>query len=209
MASHINMVAAGKPPTFTQAPWQYLKHTLLPYDTSEKEGLARSKWFRQEGFGYNLEQSTKPSTLGFAFADSPVALLAWIYEKLHDWTDNYPWTDDEILTWISVYQFSRAGPAANVRIYYERQHANPEHLAKALSYVPRVPLGLSYFPKDLFVPPKTWGRTLGPVVFENYHPDGGHFAAHERPEKLAKDLQNMFSANGGAYKVAQSFQSKL
>lgn len=50
-----------------------------------------------EGSGYRVLQTTKPQTLGYALQDSPVALLAWIYEKLHDWVDDYPWTDDEIL----------------------------------------------------------------------------------------------------------------
>lgn len=208
-ASHINFVSITAPPTFSQAPWQYLKHSLLPYDSSERAGLTRTKWFQQEGYGYNKEQSTKPSTLGFALADSPVALLAWIYEKLHDWTDSYPWTDDEILTWISLYQFSRPGPAASVRIYYETTHVQVGYLRNAMKYVPNVPLGLSYFPKDLVIPPRTWGRTLGPVVFETVHKDGGHFAAHERPEILAKDLQTMFGSGGGAAKVAKYFQSKL
>jgi hypothetical protein len=45
--------------------------------------------------GYYAEQSTKPQTLGYSLADSPVGLLAWIYEKLVTWTDSYPWTDDE------------------------------------------------------------------------------------------------------------------
>ncbi|KAH6895401.1 Alpha/Beta hydrolase protein [Thelonectria olida] len=205
LASHLNFVRVHKPPTALATPWQYLKHAVLPYEASEKAGLARSSWFRNEGFGYNLLQSTKPSTLGFALADSPVALLAWIYEKLHDWSDDYPWTDDEILTWVSLYQFSKAGPEASVRIYYETKHGNPEQEGKVLDYVPGVELGLSYFPKDLVVPPKTWGRTLGPVVFESVHPDGGHFAAHERPKELADDLRNMFGKGGGAYHVAEKF----
>ena len=45
--------------------------------------------------GYYAEQTTKPQTLGYSLADSPVGLLAWIYEKLVTWTDSYPWTDDE------------------------------------------------------------------------------------------------------------------
>ena len=57
--------------------------------------------------------------------DSPVGLLAWIYEKLHDWTDSYPWTPVEILTWVSVYYFSTPGPAATQRIYYEYEHRKP------------------------------------------------------------------------------------
>ncbi|KAH7250795.1 hypothetical protein MRS44_000063 [Fusarium solani] len=209
VASHVNFVRAFGPPTFFTAPWQFIKHALFPYAGHEKAGLARTKWFFEEGFGYNLEQRTKPSTIGFALADSPVALLAWIYEKLHDWTDSYPWTDDEILTWVSVYQFSTAGPAASARIYYESKHSSPEQTAKADAYVPNVPLGLSYFPKDIVVPPQTWGRTLGPIVYEKIHPDGGHFAAHERPQELAGDLKEMFGKGGGAFHVVKQFQSKL
>lgn len=196
-------------PTFLQSPLLYLQHAIKPYGQHEKDGLARSAWFRKEGFGYNLEQSTKPSTIGLALADSPVALLGWIYEKLHDWTDNFPWTDDEILTWISIYQFSKAGPDASVRIYYENSHSQQEQVRKSWGYVPKVPLGLSFFPKDLIVPPEAWGETLGPVVFRAVHPDGGHFAAHERPNELADDLKKMFGKNGGAYGVAQKFYAKL
>ena len=47
------------------------------------------------GRGYSAIQGTKPQTLAYALADSPVGLLAWIYEKLVAWTDNYPWTEDE------------------------------------------------------------------------------------------------------------------
>lgn len=209
VASHVNFVRAFGPPTFFSAPWQFIKHALLPYADHEKAGRARTQWFFEKGFGYNLEQRTKPTTIGFALADSPVALLAWIYEKLHDWTDSYPWTDDEILTWVSVYQFSTAGPAASARIYHESKYSNPEQTAKADAYVPNVPLGLSYFPKDIIVPPQTWGRTLGPIVYEKLHSDGGHFAAHERPQELAEDLREMFGKGGGAFNVVKQFQSKL
>lgn len=141
-------------------------------------------------------------------ADSPIALLAWIYEKLHDWTDNYPWTDDEILAWVSIYQFSTAGPSASVRIYYERQHADADVGASLVQYVPRVLLGYSIFPQDVVLAPKTWTRTLGPVVFERRHQDGGHFAAHERPEQLAADLRDMFGPDGGATEVARVFTAR-
>ena len=38
--------------------------------------------------------------MSYGLWDSPIALLAWIREKLQTWTDNYPWTDDEIITWV-------------------------------------------------------------------------------------------------------------
>lgn len=52
-------------------------------------------------------------------ADSPVGLLTWIYENLVAWTDDYPWTDQEVCEWVSLYWFSQAGPAASVTIYHE------------------------------------------------------------------------------------------
>lgn len=50
-------------------------------------------------------QRTKPQTIGYSLADSPVGLLAWIYEKLVAWTDKYPWDDDEgeqLVEWVST-----------------------------------------------------------------------------------------------------------
>jgi hypothetical protein len=120
----------------------------------EKAGLERSSWFREEGFGYNLLQCTRPQTAGCAITARPVGLLAWIYEKLHDWTDGYPWTDDEALTWISIYYFSPAGAAASQRIYYENTHRTPrewfplkEGFLEIQRYVD-VPLGYSRFPSS-------------------------------------------------------------
>lgn len=96
-----------------------------------------------------MEQATKPQTLAYALNDSPVALLAWIYEKLHDWTDGYMWTEDEIFTWVSVYQFSKAGPGAAHRIYYEVMHTKPGPRAftrtEAESYIKGVKLGIGLF----------------------------------------------------------------
>jgi hypothetical protein len=198
LASHINFVVISK---------EDLKPYMGAADNSlteeEKAGIARTNWFHEEGAGYNYEQSTKPSTIGFALADSPIALLSWIYEKLHDWTDSYPWTDDEILTWVSIYQFSIAGPEASIRIYYEAMHTQKEFTKHRLDYNAKVKLGISYFPRDLCLPPSEFGRKLGDVVFERRHKDGGHFAAHERPDLLVGDLLEMFGIEGGARDAAQ------
>ncbi|KAF7530295.1 hypothetical protein PCG10_003666 [Penicillium crustosum] len=202
-ASHINMVLAT-PPRFTDNPWLALQHALLPYNDREKSGRERSKWFEHEGYGYNQIQSTKPQTIGAALEDSPVALLAWIYEKLHDWTDAYPWTDDEILTWISVYWFSAAGPAASVRIYYEAFHAETvkgKSYKDLISYTPHVKLGIAHLPREISVIPCSWAAGLGPVVQQSEHARGGHFAAWEVPEFIIQDLQAMFSKNGPCYGV--------
>jgi hypothetical protein len=133
------------------------------------------RWWMTRSKGYNVLQSTKPQTLSYAFADSPVALLAWIYEKLHDWSDAYPWTDEEILTWVSIYQFSTAGAGAPQRIYYEAMHTDENQCtyAKLQEWNKTVKLGLAYNPKDLENVPKIWGRTLGKVVYEVDNDRGG------------------------------------
>lgn len=122
--------------------------------------------------GYNVLQSTKPQTVAYALQDSPVALLSWVYEKLHDWADDYPWTDDEILTWISVYQFSRAGPGASTRIYNEVMHSKTCTYEEVLEYTD-IKLGLTYSHKELHRFPQIWGRTLGKVVYTAENDRGG------------------------------------
>ncbi|KAF2123176.1 Alpha/Beta hydrolase protein [Lophiotrema nucula] len=199
LASHLNFILT-LPPSPLSTPLlvlQYLTGRLTP---GEKEGLKRTQEFTENGSGYNNIQKTRPHTLGFALVDSPVALLAWIYEKLHDWTDEYKWTDDEILTWISIYLFSEAGSDASIRLYYDI--ANPTASGKFDGKVEfflkynTVPLGLSYFPRDVIVLPSSWGRTLGPVVFEKRHVEGGHFAAYEKPDLLVADVRNLVKSVG-------------
>ena len=82
-----------------------------------------------------------------------------------------------------------------------------------------VPLGVSYFPKEIFQLPTSWvhssctnalpseltgpfhrwTRNLGKLVFEAEHSKGGHFAAHEHPDVLVGDLRKMFGKGGPAY----------
>ncbi|KIX04125.1 uncharacterized protein Z518_07678 [Rhinocladiella mackenziei CBS 650.93] len=207
-ATHVNM-DQGNPPKWIRHPSLAFQHAIKPYNAREKEGLARTKWFVEEGSGYRAQQATKPQTLGYALADSPVALLAWIYEKLRDWTDSYSWTEDEVCTWMSIYWFSAAGPAANLRIYYEATHEwdNPATRItrdRTREYIGGgVKLGLTHAPKELRVLPSSWTRTQGDVVFERSHDSGGHFFAWEKPELLIKDVRDMFGRKGGAAGVVK------
>ena len=85
----------GIQPRFFGNPINFLKHALTPYTKAEKAGLARTKWSLEQSSGFREEQSTQPQTLGYSLADSPVGLLAWIYEKMKNWAGDYQWTDDE------------------------------------------------------------------------------------------------------------------
>jgi hypothetical protein len=146
-------------------------------------------------------QNTRPQTVGIALTASPVALLAWIYDKLHEWTDQYDWTDDEILTWISIYEFSTPGPAASLKIYYDDNHSSAESpffRTCGQQFAHGSKLGISRFPEELSLRPKLWHHMMGEIVFMREHDKGGHFAAWEVPERLVEDLREMFGRGGGA-----------
>ncbi|KAF9479934.1 alpha/beta-hydrolase [Pholiota conissans] len=197
-AMHSNF-PLGIAPHPIKAPLLLLSHILNRYSASEKEGLKRTEDYLKNGSGYVAQQSTRPQTLGYGLADSPVGLLAWIYEKLVLWTDNYPWDDDEVLTWVSIYWFSRAGSAASLRIYYEVQHDSPEIFRSDQGTA--IPMGFSFFPKEIVRLPRKWVKTRN-LVFESVeHESGGHFAAHEKPELLVGDVRKMFGKSGPAYGV--------
>ncbi|KAJ7082973.1 Alpha/Beta hydrolase protein [Mycena epipterygia] len=197
-AWHTNFPIAQRP-SFISSPLAYLSYLVTPYTPFEQAGLERTNWFETKGRGYYAEHSTKPQTLGYSLADSPVGLLAWIYEKMVAWTDSYPWDDDEVLTWISSYYFSRAGPAASLRIYYELHNGDKRYPPP--SEAPTIPLGFSCFPKEVINVPRGWKKLLGQVVFEVFHERGGHFAAHEQPELLVGDVRKMFGKTGPAFGV--------
>ncbi|KAH7136102.1 Alpha/Beta hydrolase protein [Dendryphion nanum] len=198
-AHHLNGVAPAEPTVEAHSDL-HTKMQQTPLDDGELAGLARCAWLEKEGNGYFRKQATKPQTAAYFMADSPVGLLSWIYEALHDWVEQYPWTDDEILTWISIYYFSKAGPGAANYIYYEMEHSEPPAFVAAQKYS-EVPLGVSRFPYDLMLLPKLWNHTLGPVVYEKVHDQGGHFAAWEQPGAIVADLRAMFGKSGGAYNV--------
>ncbi|KAJ6486846.1 Alpha/Beta hydrolase protein [Mycena sanguinolenta] len=188
-AWHTNMTIGTAPKSETPEP---------ALSDREKAGLERGSWFQKVGLGYARQQSTQPQTLGYSLADSPAGLLAWIYEKLVVWSDAYAWEDDEVLTWISIYWFSRSGPTASLRIYFE---ADVFVAFSVAGPRPTIPLGISRFPKDILVLPKSWTQGMGNIVFDEEHESGGHFAAYERPEELAGDLRKMFGKGGPAFGV--------
>src|SRR5262245_36340388 len=79
--------------------------------------------FQTDGFGYFLEQTTRPQTIGYALEDSPSGQAAWIYEKFHDWTDNTGdpesvLTCDEMLDNITLYWLTNTA-ASSARIDFE------------------------------------------------------------------------------------------
>ncbi|KAI5921456.1 microsomal epoxide hydrolase [Camillea tinctor] len=212
-AQHLNLDAYAIP-AFLHSPVVALRSyaRLLFPSARERAGLARSKEFYASGSSYASLHGTRPQTVSYALTDSPAALLAWIYEKLVTWTDAYPWTPDEVCTWMSIYWFAAAGPGASVRLYNEffpggtlegvKAKAKDDKLFHSTQDELRAwqdcKLGLGHFPQDVVSLPGVWGHGMGRVVYEKDHDSGGHFAAWERPDYVVGDLREMFGPKGGA-----------
>lgn len=155
---------------------------------TEQKGLRRAAEFGSTGSAYALLHATRPSTIAFSLASSPLALLSWIAEKFLQWTDAETKPSlDTILESVTLYWLTETFPRS---IYPYRQlftpgvigaHENPKwHIKK--------PFGFSWFPKEIAPVPKEWIKTTGNLVWWKEHSQGGHFAALERPEVLLGDL---------------------
>ncbi|KAH7130052.1 Alpha/Beta hydrolase protein [Dendryphion nanum] len=204
-ASHINIIPAYPPSP--KSPLSFLKflskYFLSLYSAAEFAGLERTQDYQKKQAAYYEVQSKNPMTIGYALADSPVATLAWIYEKLVIWTDGYEWGEEEVCTWMSVYWFATAGPASSVRIYHESTKESSNAFESSMVFNKNIPLGLSYFPREVCLLPEDWAHSLGPIVYSKRHDKGGHFAAYEVPEKLVGDLRIMFGKGGPAFGVVE------
>ena len=155
------------------------------YTPFEERCLARMKWFFETNITYSQVQETKTRTLGFMVHDSPVAMLAWMSDKLFLWTDNYPWTPTEIITWTLLHYFP--GPTTSLVIY--RELPGQLELDHYANHYVKVPSGVSAFPKELIMVPRCWAEASMNVVWWKDHPEGGgHFAAYEKPKELASDM---------------------
>src|SRR5215217_6209972 len=78
--------------------------------------------FNDNMTGFSKIQTTRPQTLAYALADSPVGELAWNAELFGMWTSPRPAGDpvdnDYILTNVSIYWFTNTG-GSSARLYYE------------------------------------------------------------------------------------------
>ena len=171
-AWHTNTPVPAGPPSLFKHPLIYLSMFLLPFRQKEQENMKIVQAFSINGDAYSKLQMTKPQTLAYGLTDSPAGLLAWIYEKLVAWSDKYPWTDDEgrsfavmrslrirliiskVIEWVSIYWFSRAGPGAAGRIYHELNNGGSGSYFDGAVWQ-SVPLGVSYFPGEIFPVPKS------------------------------------------------------
>jgi pimeloyl-ACP methyl ester carboxylesterase len=151
--------------------------------------MARDAFRDQDHYGYYTQQSTRPQTLGYGLADSPVAQAAWILEKYQSWTyhessaPDLPLNKDEMLDTIMLYWLSNSA-TSSARYYWEC------HWYDATAWKIDIPVGVSWFPGDSTYGPKEWcERYYGDIVHWKEMERGGHFAAWEVPELFVREVR--------------------
>jgi pimeloyl-ACP methyl ester carboxylesterase len=175
----------------------------MPAETEqERAALEQTKTFRATGFGYFLEQATRPQTIGYALLDSPVALAAWMLD--HD-TDSYHkisrafvdgqpsggLTRDHVLDNISLYWLTGTGASA-ARSYWESGRAQALAAGQAPPAV-SIPVGFTTFPDEIFAAPRSWVEQGYPTLtYFNEADRGGHFAAWEEPQLFSEEVRAAF-----------------
>jgi len=176
----------------------------MPPVESEQERAAAAAiaTFRASGFGYFLEQATRPQTIGYALLDSPLALAAWMldhdtdayYKISRAFVDGQPsggLTRDHILDNITVYWLTGTGASA-ARSYWESARAQALAAGQAPPQV-TIPVGFTTFPDEIFRAPRSWVELAYPTLTYFHEADkGGHFAAWEQPELFATEIRAAF-----------------
>src|SRR5262245_27649153 len=175
---------------------------------SEQERTAHSALatFRTSGFGYFLEQSTRPQTIGYSLLNSPVALAAWLLD--HD-TDSYykisrafvdgepvgHLTRESIVDNVTLYWLTGTAASA-ARSYWEDGRALSAALASGQPPpAVAVPVGFTTFPGEIWAAPRSWVETVYPgLAYFNEVDRGGHFAAWEEPEVFAREIRAAFKS---------------
>jgi pimeloyl-ACP methyl ester carboxylesterase len=168
---------------------QYLP---MPEGLTEAE-LARLNEIKQawsEEIGYFNLQSTRPQTLAYSLADSPVGQLAWIVEKFKTWTNPAAKVPDDavdrdqLLTNISLYWFTNSG-GSSANFYYEGAHGHLDWTSPS-----DAPQGWAVFNTDPIM--RRLMNAEGKISHFSEFKEGGHFPAMETPDLLIEDLRAFF-----------------
>jgi epoxide hydrolase len=169
-------------------------HALVPTSIPSEEEMAElsaaelarlaplQSW--DEISGYAVVQSTRPQTLAYALADSPIGQLAW-YGDWYAAHGQRPESldPDVVLTQVMIYWLTNTAASA-IRFYREGADAwEPAERSE-------VPVGVAVFPGDPSV--RRFVERDHKVVHWSEFDRGGHFAAMEAPDLLVEDIRVFF-----------------
>jgi pimeloyl-ACP methyl ester carboxylesterase len=186
---HINL-AATVPPEIAMA---LAAGGPAPTGLSDKERAAFDSLntFFKKYRAYGAIMGTRPQAIGYALADSPVGLAAWIYDYNNGEPDRRLNRDD-VLDNITLYWLTNTATSA-ARLYWETAGQSVVIAAAQMTSEISLPVAITVFPDEVYRAPETWARrAYRNLVYFNEVDKGGHFAAWEQPALFAAELRVAF-----------------
>jgi len=169
-----------------------------PEGLSDKEKAAYKSlnYLYTRGAGYAGIMVTRPQTLGYSLADSPVGLASFFLDKFNDWTYSggnaeKALTKDEILDDITLYWLTNTG-ASSAQLYWENNNNN-FNVVEQRTVENSIPVAVTVFPGEIYQAPKSWTeRAYRKLIYFHEANNGGHFAQWEQPQIFAEELRAAF-----------------
>jgi pimeloyl-ACP methyl ester carboxylesterase len=149
--------------------------------------------------GYGVIQGTRPQTIGYSLADTPVGLAAWLldhdagtYQHLAQLFAGQPygaitrgdWLDNTSLYWLTNTATSAA------RLYWQQAITGVNFYAPADVFLPAA---VTVFPDEYVTAPRSWTeKAYHNLIYFHQAEKGGHFAAWEQPQLFSEELRAAF-----------------
>ena len=150
----------------------------------------------KKGGGYAAMMVTRPQTIGYALADSPVGQAAWIYDKFAAWTHTggepeRALSKDDMLDDITLYWLTNSA-TSSAQLYWENNNNNFNAVNQKTADI-NLPVAVTVFPGEIYRAPRSWTqKAYRNLIYFNEVDDGGHFAAWEQPELFASEIRAAF-----------------
>jgi pimeloyl-ACP methyl ester carboxylesterase len=149
--------------------------------------------------GYGVIQGTRPQTIGYSLADTPVGLAGWLFD--HDATTSehlaklfagHPygaitrddWLDNTTLYWVTN------TPTSAARLYWELAATGMNFYAAADV---SLPAAVTVFAEEYVHAPRSWTeKAYHNLIYFSEADRGGHFASWEQPQLFAEEMRAAF-----------------
>ena len=165
------------------------------FSDTEKAAFASLEYFYRKGFGYAEMMNTRPQTLGYGLADSPVGMLAFFYDKFAEWTysggqPERALTRDEMLDDVTLYWLTNTGTSSSRSYWDAAQGGGGPFNAIEIT---KVPVAVTIFPGEIYRAPRSWAeQSFHKLIYWNEVSKGGHFAAWEEPDLFSAEMRAAF-----------------
>jgi pimeloyl-ACP methyl ester carboxylesterase len=171
-----------------------------PADLSDAEKRAYGQVaFATYHRGYGVIQGTRPQTIGYSLADTPVGLAAWLldhdattYEHLAQLFAGHSYgaiTRDDWLDNTSLYWLTNTATSA-ARLYWQ-QAVTGQNFYTAADV--SLPAAVTVFPDEYVTAPRSWTeQAYHHLIYFGHAEQGGHFAAWEQPQLFSDELRAAF-----------------